>query len=88
MPHIKIVIREKKDNTPAFENLSESDTVWVEPDGFVILEGGMESGKTSVALSFKLPDGKTAIAETSAEIFNGMAVALRGAEQRFVDNKK
>ncbi len=41
-----------------------------------ILDGGMQSGKPSVALSFELPDGKVVFAETSYALFMTCAKAF------------
>lgn len=40
------------------------------------LRRGMASGKDSVALCFKLPDGRVVIAETSAELFMAAGGAI------------
>ena len=39
------------------------------PIGLVVLDGGMSSGRPSVALRLELPDGQTVIAEMSARLF-------------------
>jgi hypothetical protein len=51
---------------------------------FGILEGGTETGGTSVCWTFELAD-KMLLVETSAEIFRGMAAALEKAERQFRD---
>lgn len=84
MPSIKIVVRTKEDKGLALPDIV-GDTVEATLVSFVILEGGMQSGKSSVALHIKLPDGTDAIAETSADIFRSMAGALKGAEERFAE---
>jgi hypothetical protein len=48
------------------------------PIGLAMLEGGMVSGKPSVALRIDLPDGRTVLAETSVELFLTAAAAVRG----------
>jgi hypothetical protein len=45
-----------------------------------VLDGGMSSGRPSVALRLELPDGRTVIAETSARLFCSTA---RIIEARF-----
>jgi hypothetical protein len=45
------------------------------------LRHGMASGKDSVALCFKLPDGKIVLAETSAELFLATARAISGWQE-------
>lgn len=47
-----------------------------------VLEGGMESGKPSIALRIDLPDGKSVIAETSARLF---CTAARTIMARYPD---
>lgn len=88
MVHTKIIIKKKNDPTPALEGIT-SDTKIVNGtiDTMIILEGGMESGKTAVVFHINLPDGSVLIAQTSAAIFETMAGALRGAEQRFEDDQ-
>jgi hypothetical protein len=46
------------------------------------LEGGMESGKPSIAFMFDLPDGRTVIAETSLQLF---VTAARAFTAKFGD---
>ncbi len=41
------------------------------------LEGGMASGRTSVAFRFELPDGRSVIAETSLALFLNAARAFK-----------
>jgi hypothetical protein len=41
-----------------------------------VLEGGMQSGKPSVAFAFTLPDGKKVFAETSLKLFQAAAKAF------------
>ena len=41
------------------------------------LEGGMQSGKPSVALAIPLPDGKVVLFETSLAVFLSAADGLR-----------
>lgn len=81
MPTVKVIVRSKKDESPALPSLN--NPVKVELESFVILEGGMASGKNTVTFHFKLADGTDALATTSAEIFKSMAGALKGAEDRF-----
>ncbi len=88
MPNITIVIRSLTDKEPALADVTADELEVGELKQFTILEGGMESGATSVSFYIVLPDGTKVLAETSAAIFNGMAGALIGAEQRFIDNVK
>lgn len=50
-----------------------------------ILEGGTVNGKTSLMFILKMPNGSYTHTEITAELFNGIAKALEGAEQRFKD---
>jgi hypothetical protein len=49
------------------------------------LHGGMQSGKSSVAIRIDLPDGRVVIAETSLACWDAATAAFRGAEQRDAD---
>lgn len=48
----------------------------------VVLDGGMVSGRPSVAIRLELPDGQTVIAETSARLF---CAAARAIQARYPD---
>lgn len=87
MLHTQVIIKEKEDQEPAWKDLNPENTSEGTLDGFSILEGGMESGKTSVALKIALPDGKFVLVQTSADIFRALAGSLEGAEQRFLGKK-
>jgi hypothetical protein len=41
-----------------------------------VLDGGMKSGRPSVAIRLDLPDGRTVVAETSARLFCVAARAI------------
>lgn len=83
MSQVEIFIRTKNDVNPpiVFAGSPRVDTA--ELRTVVILEGGMQSGKTSMALHFKLANGQHAIAEVAGTIFQGIAQALKGAQERF-----
>lgn len=48
------------------------------PIEMAVLEGGMVSGRPSVAFRFDLPDGRVLVAETSVANFLAVAAAVRG----------
>ena len=57
------------------------------PIQVAILDGGLTSGRPSVALRIDLPDGKYVIAETSARLFCAAAKAIIAKyPDLFVDN--
>lgn len=63
--------------------LAHGDGAWpdietdkVELQGIARLSGGMQSGRDSVSLRLKLPDGTIAIAQTSLAIFHTAAMSL------------
>jgi hypothetical protein len=78
MPAIVLKLEE-----PAWPELADKPIVHLGNDAPAIqvayLEGGMASGKPSVALRLDLPDGTIVVAETSFELF---AAAARGMEAR------
>lgn len=81
MPVMTLILRE-----PAWPELAgalDKNLVHLgndaEPIQVAYLEGGMASGKPSVAIRLDLPDGTVVIAETSLELF---AAAARGMTAR------
>ncbi len=76
---------------PAMTIILEGDNAWPDlrekPEEQVIhlqntievtaLEGGMASGRTSVAFRFELPDGRSVLAETSLALFLSAARAFQ-----------
>lgn len=69
---------------PAIEGVNNVDQVVQHPKVTVaILEGGMESGKTSLMIALQGNGDKVQIAEISAAAFEGLIGAFRGAQQRF-----
>lgn len=89
MQHVTIRIHSKNDPSPALpevaEALKKGEAQAAEGtlEYLVILEGGMQSGKTSVALYLKTPDGNYALAQMSAAMFLTMQSAVKGAMARF-----
>jgi hypothetical protein len=47
------------------------------PIGLTVLEGGMASGKPSVAIRLDLPDGRIVVAETSLALLETSIKAIR-----------
>lgn len=82
MIQLKILIKTKDD--PKYD---AKDDIEGDLDTVVIIENGMQSGKTSMLFSIKLPDGSSVFAQTSVALFNSMVATLKGAEMRFEDNK-
>jgi hypothetical protein len=52
------------------------------PIRVAFLDGGMRSGRPSVAIRLDLPDGQTVVAETSGRLF---AAAARALKAKFPD---
>lgn len=88
MPYLKIVILEKDKTDVAFPEVNPKNFAGeLQLTGASILEGGMESGSTSVGFLLEGPDGKHYFAQQSAEIIMMLAHAIQGAEVRFATNK-
>lgn len=85
MLHTRILIKEKKDLTPALPEVKEF--VKGEIKDIVILEEGMTSGKTSICFHIVNEEGKSIMVETSAGIFEMVMSAIKGAEMRWMDQK-
>lgn len=46
------------------------------PISVAVLNGGLASGRPSIAIRIDLPDGRTVVAETTARLFCGAARAI------------
>lgn len=57
------------DGDNAWPDLKETGFTEGHFSAVAILDGGMTSGKPSVALRITLPDGRTVIAQTTARLF-------------------
>jgi hypothetical protein len=75
---------------PAWPDLVDKPVIHLADDamlGVAFLEGGMSSGKPSVALRFDLPDGSVVIAETSARLFCTAARAMLAKQPDLFDEE-
>jgi hypothetical protein len=79
----QIKILAKEDSGPAIPEHAGKTIHDVRLDYVTIIEGGMQSGRTSVCLSINLPDGSVAAVQLSAGQFDQVAGAVRGACLRF-----
>lgn len=66
------------DGDRAFEDLKDREIVTGEIQRFVILDGGMASGKPSCAWLVELPAGGLVYAQLSVAMFQKIAGAVRG----------
>ena len=73
---------------PDLARKTDDQIICTESLSVALLPGGMSSGKASVALRIDLPDGRTVIAQTSHELFEGAARAFRGRLEYLADLKK
>ncbi len=85
MIHTSLKIVPANQTEAIFPGTLPAKTVQGTLEGVAILEGGMESGKTSVMLKVDLPDGSVAIVQTSAAMLLTLAAGCRGAMERFGD---
>lgn len=93
MQHVEILIQTKEDSKvhtkPLIDGI-ESDPIHGHITHAIIFEGGLKSGKTSVAFVAKSDDeskNKSVILEISAEVLNIINSATEGANKRFELNK-
>lgn len=69
-------------NEPAFPDLAAKDPIMLETDCRAsMLIGGMSSGKSSVFMVFKMPDGKEAVWQTSLDMLEAYVRACRAREE-------
>lgn len=83
MPHVSIKILNRGEALSS----AEKGQYLAELRDFIIMEGGMRSGKNTVAFIFTDDKGHTYSAQTSATLFNNMCVAFHAAEERFSQTK-
>lgn len=81
--HIDVRIIEEGDPAPWPELGAPGAMVQGTLDRFAVLQGGMVSGRASVAFFVRLPDGRTVMAEASAALMAMMAGACAGACRRW-----
>lgn len=62
-------------------------TTTLEFEGVTIMEGGMQSGATSLAFKLVDKNGNQYWAEMSALLLQTLTSTLNGAEERFQDDK-
>jgi hypothetical protein len=85
MPALDIKIVRFGDEVPWPEVDREQILHYTDTMKVAVLEGGMSSGKPSVALRIDLDDGRTLIAETSLDLLIGVLATAHGAfPQSFV----
>lgn len=74
------------DGDAAFEDLQGRDVIHLAdgapPIQVAVLDGGLASGRPSVALRIDLPDGRAVVAETTARLF---VTAARAIVARYPD---
>lgn len=78
MPVINVSIV-RRDDPPPWSDAKEIAHLPDQPWLLAGLEGGMSSGKPSIALRLELSDGQSVIAETSIAAWIAATCALRGA---------
>lgn len=88
---LKLIIRicrknQKEAAFPEVEQNPENYAGKLEFHGAAILEGGMQSGATSVGFVLKDEAGKFYHAEMSGAILEGLAASKRGAETNWKEN--
>lgn len=72
-----LAIKIRLDGDGVLEGTDPENTLYVtSPITIASLDGGMQSGKPSVAFIIELPDGKTIVAETSLALFQATAKAF------------
>lgn len=84
---LSLRIRRKSNLEPSFPEITDDNFGGeLEVEAVGILEKGMQSGKTSIALSLKTEDGKYYMAQMSADQIEMIFAGIRGAEQNWAEN--
>lgn len=80
MLELDLIFAKHDDPPPWAEALADIKRVHHLPDAIwhvVVLEGGMQSGKPSIALRLDLENGECVVAESSVQLFSQIVVACR-----------
>ena len=68
---------------PLHPELEHTPFTEIELKEIVVLQGGMQSGKTSISFFAKDAQGRDYFMQTSGAMFEAAAAALKGAEERW-----
>lgn len=77
METLKLIPDAEATGFDSFEGVAREDIIELQTLEISGLRGGMASGKPSVSMVFKLPDGKAVFAETSLALFLAAADTLK-----------
>jgi len=86
MQKVKVVIQSLADvenGKDIFEGVTKENIIESEDITVGILEKGTVNGQTSLMIGLKQPDGTVYMGQMTANIFEAVAGALRGARERF-----
>lgn len=90
MEQLKVRIQSLQDafnGEPVVEGLDPKKTNQTKDFTVCILEGGMQSGATSLLFALKFEDGSASVAEMSGKHLEALYKAYLGAQERFKKNK-
>ncbi len=87
MTHLNVIFKETEDNTPAWSDLNDKNSVDADIESVCILERGTVSGKCVLGFKIKLPDGTFAVAQLTENLFNMINQGLKGFNERINDKK-
>lgn len=77
-----IAMNIKLDGDNAWPDLAGKDIIHLANDAppisVAVLDGGLKSGRPSIAIRIDLPDGRCVVAETTARLFCSAARAIMG----------
>lgn len=64
------VIKHETGDPPIWPDLTKLEHLVAPPTEFVVIQGGMQSGQSSVAMRVERPDGTSVVVEWSLAILN------------------
>lgn len=74
-------IQRKADPRPAFPEIADKTVIECSLERVAILEGGCDSGRSSLGLMIDMPDGRICWVQVSAGMWDMISGLLRGARQ-------
>lgn len=87
MTHVKVIVQSKEEaeNGKKIVDVHPEDIIEAENLTIGILEGGMQSGKTSLMFCHEHKDGTVSVAQCSGVNLEQLYAVFKGAKHRFND---
>lgn len=91
MPHLKIKIQSLKDaenGIPLFDGVTEKNSIETTEMQVGIIEKGTKNGQDVLIFAMKNTIGEYQLFQMTENIFESLASAFKGAQERFKEERK